>query len=134
MSTKHQWVLYYSATQSRLSFRHRGLQAHSLLNSSMKIITKLLADRLQAVIMQLVHKNHYGFIKIRTIQDCLAWSFEYLHLCRQSRKEIIILKLDFEKAFDRMEHTAMLELMKVRGFSNTWISWMQNIFLLQEPL
>lgn len=99
----------------------------SFLNCS-TLITKLLANRLQLVIMQLVHRNQYGFIKTKTIQDCLAWSFEYLHLCHKSRKEIIILKLGFEKAFDRMEHLAMLELMKVKGFSDTWLSWMQAIF------
>ena len=32
----------------------------SLLNSSMKIITKLLANRLQSKALQIVHKNHYG--------------------------------------------------------------------------
>jgi hypothetical protein len=44
----------------------------SLLNCSMKLITKLLANRLQILIMKLVHKNQYGFIKTRTIHDCLA--------------------------------------------------------------
>ena len=39
----------------------------SLLNSSIKILTKLLADRLQRVILQLIHINQYGFIRSRTI-------------------------------------------------------------------
>jgi hypothetical protein len=44
----------------------------SLLSRSIKLITKILANRLQLVIMQLVHQNQYGFIKNRSIQDCLA--------------------------------------------------------------
>jgi hypothetical protein len=56
----------------------------SLLNTSIKILTKLLANGLQRVIMDIIHKNQYGFIKSRTIQDCLAWAFEYLHLCHKS--------------------------------------------------
>jgi hypothetical protein len=35
----------------------------SLLNSSVKIITELHANRLQKVIMKLIHKNQYGFIR-----------------------------------------------------------------------
>lgn len=47
----------------------------SLLNYSLRCITKILSARLHRVILQLVHTNQYGFIKDRTIQDCLAWSF-----------------------------------------------------------
>ena len=35
----------------------------SLLNSSVKIITKLLANKLQPWITKLVHVNQYGFIR-----------------------------------------------------------------------
>lgn len=31
--------------------------------------------------------NQYGFIKTRTIQDCLSWTFEYLHICHKTKKE-----------------------------------------------
>jgi hypothetical protein len=39
----------------------------SLLNSSVKLLTKILANRLQKVILQIIHKNQYGFIKERNI-------------------------------------------------------------------
>jgi hypothetical protein len=44
----------------------------SLLGGPIKLITKLLANRLQRVITQLIHDNQYGFIKQRSIQDCLG--------------------------------------------------------------
>jgi hypothetical protein len=44
----------------------------SLINCIVKIIIKLLGDRIQSVIIPLVHQNQYEFIKCRTIQDCLA--------------------------------------------------------------
>jgi hypothetical protein len=99
----------------------------SLINSILKIITKLLGDRLQSIIIPLVHKNQYGFIKTRTIQDCLGWAFEYIHQCQQSKKEIVIIKLDFTKAFDMIEHSAIKLMMHQLGFNDDWISWTSSI-------
>lgn len=99
----------------------------SLLNSSLKIITKLLVDRLQGVILQFINRNQYGFIKSQMIQDCLAWCFEYIHQCKQSRRHAIILKLDFEKAFDTMEHLTIIQILEHVGFPPRWIDWVTNI-------
>ena len=100
----------------------------SLLNSSLKLLTKILADRLQQVILQLIHRYQYDFIRSRTIHDCLAWCFEFIHQCHQSRREIVILKLDFEKAFDTVEHNTILSVMQHMGFPDTWIHWIRLIF------
>jgi hypothetical protein len=62
-----------------------------------------------------------------SIQDCLAWSFEYIHQCKHSRREAIILKLDFEKAFDIVEHVAITQILSRMGFPSKWISWINTI-------
>jgi len=94
----------------------------SLLNTSIKMFTKLLANRLQKVIKGLIHKNQYGFIKTRTIQDCLAWALEYIHLCHKSRKALIILNLDFEKAFDKVEHEAIIQILQAKCFGERCVT------------
>jgi hypothetical protein len=99
----------------------------SLLNTSMKVLTKILANRLQLVISKLVHQNQYGFLKARTIQDCLAWAFEYISICHKSGKELVILKLDFEKAFDKLEHAAIIDILRHKGFGDRWLHWISLI-------
>ena len=100
----------------------------TLLNYCLKILTKLLANRLQKLILKIVHRNQYGFLKGRSIQDCLAWAFEYIHQCQASKEKIILLKLDFAKAFDTIEHDAMLTIMEHMGFDDRWLCWVKCIF------
>lgn len=99
----------------------------SLLNCCVKILTKLLADRLQPLVLRIAHKNQYGFIKSRSIQDCLGWSFEYIHQCHQSKREIVIVKLDFAKAFDTVEHSAILCMLQSLNFPSKWTRWIKSI-------
>lgn len=98
----------------------------SSTNTCLEFLTKLLANRLQRVILKCIHKNQYGFLKCRSIQDCLAWAFQYIFQCKQSRKPILILKLDFAKAFDTVEHDAILAILKYKGFPAKWTGWVKE--------
>lgn len=100
----------------------------TLLNCCLKVVTKLHANRLQKVILGIVHRNQYGFLKGRSINDCLAWAFEFIHQCQASKREILLIKLDFAKVFETIQHSAMIEIMRQIGFNSKWIQWIQCIF------
>jgi hypothetical protein len=99
----------------------------SLTNVFLKFLTKLLTNKFQQTILSCVHKNQYGFLHKRTIQECATWTFEYLYQCQASKKLIIILKLEFAKAFDTIEHEAILQVIRQKGFDEKTLGWIQSI-------
>lgn len=50
-----------------------------------------------------------------------------MHICHKSKKDNIILKFDFEKAFDKIEHEVIIQFLKQKGFSEKWISWIRGV-------
>ena len=105
----------------------RDFRPISLTNTCLKFRTKLLANQLQKVILQCIHRNQYGFLRCRSIQDCLAWCFEYIHQCKASKHPIVLLKLDFMKAFDTIEHELILKILQCKSFDSRWTGWINNI-------
>jgi hypothetical protein len=57
----------------------------------------------------------------------MAWAFQFLHFYHHTKREIVILKLDFEKAFDMVEHSVILDMFRHKGFSEPWITWIKDI-------
>jgi hypothetical protein len=57
----------------------------------------------------------------------LGKEFKYLFQCHKSKEEIVILKLNFEKAFDKIEHSTILDILRARGFGERWIKWINLI-------
>jgi hypothetical protein len=47
-----------------------------------------------------------------------------------SKKHIIILKLDFEKDFDSLEHEALYMILRQKGFGESWIRWVRDFLAL----
>lgn len=73
----------------------------SLLNCSYKIITKILTSRLNEVISELIGGYQSAFIKKRYIMDSMVCAHELLYNVKMKR-EGLMLKLDFEKAYDNV--------------------------------
>lgn len=104
----------------------------SLINSSLKIISKLLANRLRRVIDSLVDTTQSAFLKGRCILDNIATAEKLILSIHNRRLPGYILKVDFAKAFDLVDWDFMLNLLKARGFSDRWLSWIRNILFTSK--
>jgi hypothetical protein len=51
----------------------------------------------------------------------VGWAYEYIHQCKQGNSEMDILKLDFAKAFNTVEHEAILKVFENFGYDSRWL-------------
>ncbi|XP_021834215.1 uncharacterized protein LOC110774005 [Prunus avium] len=97
----------------------------SLCNNAYKILSKILANRLKVVLPHLISHQQNAFIPGRQIQDNILVAhevFHYLRLKRRGKVGELGLKLDMEKAYDRVEWDFLEATMKKLGFRNCWIN------------
>jgi hypothetical protein len=80
----------------------RNFRPICLLNVCYKIITKVLTNRLSTCITKVISEYQYGFIKGRYIMDGVVSLNEILHEVRQKKQSGVVLKIDFEKAYDKV--------------------------------
>jgi hypothetical protein len=97
----------------------------SLCNTSYKILTKVIANRLKNVLPLIVPENQGGFIKGRQIADNIILVQEALHSSLHSKDKGMIIKLDLANAFDRVNHNFLFEVMKKFGFDQSFVNWIR---------
>ena len=74
-----------------------------LLNVSFKIFTKVLNNRLLHVAQKIVRPSQSAFLPGRHIMDGVLILHETIHKLNRKKKDGVILKLDFEKAYDKVK-------------------------------
>jgi hypothetical protein len=119
----------YIALVPKLSGSHTAHQFRpiSLCNIVYKIISKLLANRLKVHMHKIISPFQSAFVPKRHIQDNTILAHELLHTFKSKRGKggFMFLKMDMEKAFDRMEWPFILAILKQLGFSSIWIEWVR---------
>ena len=99
----------------------------SLLRCPYKLITKVLDRRVAIYANKLISTTQNAFVKGRNIMDGVLSLHEILNYTYVKKKVGIVLKLDFEKAYDKVNWDFLLECHKMRGFDKTWCGWIEKI-------
>jgi hypothetical protein len=78
---------------------------------------------------RIILNNQSAFIKGRYILESVVTAHEIVHSVSKEKKHGIILKLDYEKAYDRVNLDFLFDILKARNFNPTWINWMKKILI-----
>jgi hypothetical protein len=86
-----------------------------LLNCLYKLITKTLTLRLELVADKLIHSTQTAFMKKRNIVSGIMCLHEILHETKRRKEVGVVLKLDFKKAYDKVNWKLLLACFEKRG-------------------
>ncbi|KAJ9554109.1 hypothetical protein OSB04_018154 [Centaurea solstitialis] len=96
----------------------------ALCNVILKIITKVLANRIKPILPNIISANQTAFVKDRLITDNIIIAFEMLHsMQRNTRKKSgeVAIKIDISKAYDRLSWVFLRQMLSGLGFPTRWI-------------
>ena len=97
-----------------------------MVNVDVKIASKAIASRLGAVMPLLIPANQNGFIKGRSILDAVRTIDDVLEICKIMSHSSILLAIDFEKAFDSLNHEFLYQVLQKMGFGPNFLQWIRT--------
>ena len=95
----------------------------SLIGCLYKVLAKVLANRLRQVVGSVVFESQSAFIKGKQILDGILIANEVVDEAKRLNKELLLFKVDFEKAYDSVDLRYLDVVMNKMNFPTIWRKW-----------
>jgi hypothetical protein len=92
-----------------------------------KIVTKVMNNRAILVADEVISKSQSAFIKGRFILDSVVILHETMHYIHKKKKSGISFKVDFEKAYDKINWEFMFLVLEMKGFPTKFIELTRKV-------
>ncbi|CAG8619222.1 14509_t:CDS:2, partial [Acaulospora colombiana] len=103
-------------------------QPITLLNTDYKIYTTILTGKLKAVAPSIINLDQAGFMPKRSIYDQTKLLELIIKLSENRRANGMVMALDQEKAYDRIDHTYLWATMKAFGIPKCFIRRVRKLY------
>ena len=97
-----------------------------LSNSIYLIIAKVLANRLRTALPALISPFQLAFMPGRQMADNIVLVEEIVASWRRDGMPGFLWKVDFSKAYDSLDWLFLWNVLRRRGFLETWIRWVKQ--------
>ena len=98
-----------------------------MLNVPFKNFTKVLNNRAMKIADKTISKAQSAFIKGRYILDNVLMLHEAIHSLHRKKCSAVLFKVDFEKAYDKINWSFMLDVLKMKGFPERFVQWTKDV-------
>ncbi|KAL5578952.1 hypothetical protein UlMin_011394 [Ulmus minor] len=100
----------------------------SVCNLVYKVIAKLLADRIKPLLQDLICPTQGAFVSGRSIHDNSVIIQEVIHSMKKKSGQVgyVAMKIDLQKAYDRLNWEFLFAVLKAFGFHDRWIGWVRS--------
>ena len=86
-----------------------------------------MTNRIGVVVDKIINPSQTAFMPGRNILEGVIVFHETIHEIHRKKMNGVILKLDFEKAYDKVKWPFLQQAMRMKGFSQKWCDWVQSI-------
>lgn len=89
-----------------------------------KIIARVLSERLKGLLPHTITNEQSAFVVERQILDASLIANELIG--KRKKQKGMVIKLDIEKSFDKVDWDFLEEILAAKGFGITWRRWIRG--------
>ena len=106
----------------------RNWRPIALLNTDYKLLSKIFAERIRKVLPEIIHSDQKGCVSGRYMGENIRLIDDILFEIENQSPDSIILQLDQEKAFDRVEWDWLFSVLSFFNFGDVFIENLKTLY------